>query len=286
VQALDILTDQAPDSGSKAIFGAIKEKVSSGSYLWEALALYPRAFPRLYISLVRAGEASGSTDQMLKRLSRYLEDSHRMKKIVKSASMYPILVTCIAACVITVMMVVVIPRFETMLSTNGEKLPELTQIVINLSKGMQNNFGLILAVVVGGIYLLRRYFESEEGRATLDRAVFDLPYMGPLMQKAGVARFSRTLQTLLASGVNLIDAIEVCRGTIDNAVLESAIDRIKNEIEGGKTLGQVISKLPVFPKMTAQMISVGESTGNLDKMLDKIAACPDSEPGGAFTLVY
>ncbi len=271
VQALDILCEQAPDAGSRAIIGAIKEKVSSGSYLWEALALHPKAFPRLYISLVRAGEASGSTDQMLKRLSRYLEDSNRMKKIIKSASMYPAVISFIAVGVIMLLMTVVIPRFESMLIGAGQTLPMPTQVVINISRFFQRNYLLILALIGGSIYLGRRYYQTPEGRSTFDRIVYEIPYIGGLMQKAGIARFARTMQTLLSSGVNLVDAIEVCRGTIDNAVLETAIDKIKAEIESGKTLAMVTSRLSVFPKMASQMIAVGESTGNLDKMLDKIA---------------
>jgi type IV pilus assembly protein PilC len=281
VQALDVLADQAIDKGTRAVISAIKEKVSGGAYLWEALMLFPKAFPRLYIALIRAGEASGSTDQMLKRLGRYLEDAARLKKMVKKASMYPAVVGVIGFGVIGLMLVVVIPKFESMLLTQGQKLPLPTQIVVNMSHFIQNNFAALAIGVVAAGYAIFRYVRSPEGKASLDRWLFDVPVLGAIMQKAGIARFARTMQTLLASGVNLIDAIDICRGTIDNAVIEDAITKIRHEVESGKTLGQVVSRIKAFPKMMVQMIMVGESTGNLDKMLDKVADFYEEDVDGA-----
>jgi type IV pilus assembly protein PilC len=255
----------------KGIISTLKEKVSSGTYFWEALSGYPKVFPKLYIALIRAGEASGSIDQMLKRLSRYLEDNERLRKMLKSAMMYPIIVVSIAVGVIALMLIFVIPTFEELLKTSGQELPGPTQFVITMSHMLVDN---IVYILVGGGtagYLVFRYIRSDEGRAFLDRALFRAPLFGDLMQKGGVARFSRTMQTLLSSGVNLIDAIDICKATIDNAVLEEAVGKIRADVEGGKTLGTVVAKLGVFPKMAIQMISVGESTGNLDKMLEKIA---------------
>ncbi len=281
VQALDVLADQAIDRGVRAVLSALKDKVSGGSYLWEALLLFPKAFPRLYVALIRAGEASGSTDQMLKRLSRYLEDSARLKKAIKRASMYPIVVSVIGFAVVIVMLAVVIPKFESLLIQQNQKLPAPTQILVNLSHFIQNNI-LALMIGIGAFcYALYRYVSSPEGRASLDKWLFTVPVLGQVMQKAALARFSRTMQTLLSSGVNLIDAIDICRGTIDNAVIEDAISRIRGEIESGKTLGQVVARIPAFPKMTVQMIMVGENTGNLDKMLDKIADFYEEDVDGA-----
>ena len=277
VQGLDILGEQSTDTTMKDIIAAVRERVSQGGYLWESLGVYTQVFPKLYIALIRAGEASGSLDQMLKRLSRYLEDSDRIKKMVKSAMMYPIIVVCIGISVVALMLIFVIPKFEEMLKGSDQELPLPTQIVINLSHFLANNILYIAATVGAVVYFGVRYFKSEEGRAFLDRLLFGVPLFGPMMQKAGVARFSRTLQTLLTSGVNLIDAIDICKATIDNAVLEEATGKIRVEVEGGKTLGAVIGKLGVFPRMAVQMIVVGESTGNLDKMLEKVADFFESE---------
>jgi len=277
VQSLEILSDQTPNATFKNVLIAIREKVSQGSYFWETLVNYPRIFPKLYVALIRAGEASGAIDQMLKRLSRYLEDADRLRKLLKSAMMYPVIVISIGVGVVALMLIFVIPKFEDMLKTSGQALPAPTQIVIDVSHFLAGN----LLYVVGGlgiaIYLAKRYVSTPEGRAVIDRIAYRLPMFGSLVQKAGVARFSRTMQTLLASGVNLIDAIDICKSTIDNVVLEEAVGKIRGEVETGKTLASVTAKVGVFPKMAVQMISVGESTGSLDKMLEKVADFYEAE---------
>ena len=277
LQSLEILVEQSSHPGMQKVLSDVKERVSRGTYLWESMAVYPRVFSKLYVALVRAGEASGSLDQMLKRLSRYLEDSERLKKQIKSAMMYPIIVMTIGISVVAVMLVFVIPKFEDMLKSSNQSLPFATQLVINTSHFLVNNIGFFVLGGGLGIYLLLKYFRSDEGRAFRDRLFFRVPIFGPIMQMASVARFARTLQTLLASGVNLIDAIEICRAAIDNVVLEEATAKIRSDIESGLTLGMSIKKLKVFPKMTFQMIQVGESTGSLDKMLDKIADFYESD---------
>jgi len=271
VQALEVLSEQADVGAARDMVNAIREKVTGGSYLWEALNAYPKTFPRLYVALIRAGESAGAMDQMLKRLSRYIEDSERLKKMIKGAMMYPIIVLSIGAAVISLLLIFVIPRFETLLTSAGQELPLPTKIVLVMSHKMVSNAHFILVGGGIGIYLLVRYIKSQEGRNFIDRLTFRAPIFGNLLQKSGVARFARTLQTLLASGVNLIDAIDICKATIDNIVLEEAVAKIRAEVEAGKTLGGVVGRLNVFPKMAVQMISVGESTGNLDKMLEKIA---------------
>ena len=277
VQALEILSDQAGKGPMRDIGIALRTRVSEGGYLWESLALYPKTFPKLYVALIRAGESSGSMDAMLKRLSVYLEEAEALQKMLKSAMMYPIIVMSIATGVIALMMIFVIPKFEVMLKGNNQELPMPTKFVINLSHFMINNIIFIIPGFILAVFLFKRFKSSDEGRIFLDRLGFKLPLFGPLAQKAGVARFSRTMQTLLMSGVNLIDAIDICKATIDNAVLEEAVGTIRAEIEQGKTLGAVFTKLPVFPKMAVQMISVGESTGALDKMLEKVADFYEAE---------
>lgn len=277
VQGLEILQGQLGASALKTIVLAVKEKISQGSYLWEGLSLYPNVFPKLYVALIRAGEASGSIDQMLKRLSRYLEDGERLRKMVKSAMMYPIIVMSIGAGVVSLMLIFVIPKFEEMLKGSNQSLPLPTQLVITSSHFLVNNIVYIAGAFLAIGYTVRRYVRSPEGRSLLDRVIFRMPLFGPMAQKSGIARFSRTLNTLLSSGLNLIDAIDICKATVDNAVIEAAVAKIRSEVEAGKTLGMVIGKLDAFPKMAVQMISVGESTGNLDKMLEKVADFYESE---------
>ncbi|MGZ3696833.1 MAG: type II secretion system F family protein [Bdellovibrionota bacterium] len=271
VQGLEILGEQAPDKSLKMIILSLREKVSGGMFFWEAIASFPKAFPKIFVALVRAGEASGSLDQMLKRLSRYLEDADRLRKLLKGAMMYPIIVTSIGIGVVALMMIFVIPKFEEMLKGSGQELPGPTQFVIDVSHFMAGNALYILISTVAFVYLTMRFAKSPSGKAIIDRTLFKAPFFGNIVQKAGVARFSRTMQTLLTSGVNLIDAIDICKATINNVVLEEAVATIRAEVESGKTLGSVVGRLNVFPKMAVQMMSVGESTGNLDKMLEKVA---------------
>lgn len=277
VQGLEVMIEQSSHPGMKAVLTQIREKVSQGSYLWESMSAYPRTFSNLYVSLIRAGEASGSMDQMLKRLSKYMEDEDRLRRMIKGAMMYPIIVTCIGIGVMVVMLVFVIPKFEEMLKQSGQELPAVTQAVINMSHFVQYNFLYIAGGVAAFIYAYKTYVSTREGRALKDRIVFRSPIFGVLAQKSGIARFSRTLQTLLSSGVNLVDAIDICKNSADNAVIEEAVAKIRGEVEGGKTLGTVLMKISIFPKMSAQMIMVGESTGNLDKSLDKIADFYESD---------
>ena len=277
VQGLEILSDQSTNKTMKGVIMVMKEKVAGGSYFWEALAAYPKIYPKLYVSLIRAGETSGSIDQMLKRLSRYLEDSYRLRKMVKGAMMYPAIVVSIGFLVIWAMLTFVIPKFEELLKSSNQELPLPTQIVLQISHFLTDNFLLITGGGAAVVVLLTKYVKSQEGRAFIDRAMFRAPLFGTIMVKSGTARFARTMQTLLSSGVNLIDAIDICKATVDNAVLEAAVSKMRSEIESGKTFGLVVSKAKVFPEMAVQMISVGESTGNLDQMLDKVAEFYEEE---------
>jgi type IV pilus assembly protein PilC len=277
VQSLDILADQASSPSLRNMCQGVKNKVSEGSFLWEALNAYPKAFPRLYLALVRAGESSGALDQMLRRLSAYLEDADRLKKMLKSAMMYPAIVISIGIVVVAAMLIFVIPKFEELIKSNGGELPAPTQFVINMSHFMVNNWLTIVTILGVAFFMLKKFFSSREGKVFIDRTMFRAPLFGPMMQKGGTARFTRTLSTLLASGVSLLDAIDICKQTIDNAVLEDAVGQVRVEIEQGKSLSAVFSKLTVFPKMAVQMMAVGENTGQLDKMLEKVADFYEAE---------
>ncbi|MCC7441223.1 MAG: type II secretion system F family protein [Bdellovibrionales bacterium] len=271
VQSLEVLQDQMTDRALKSILSAVKEKVSGGAFLWEALSTYPKAFPRIYLALIRAGESSGAMDTMLKRLSTYLEDADRIRKMLKSAMTYPIVVISIGIGVVFAMLAFVIPKFEELLTSAGQELPGPTKFVIDASHFVVGNFFYLVTGTIALVYVINRYVKSDEGRAVMHRVLFRAPLFGNLTQKAGVARFCRTMSTLLSSGVTLVDAIDICRMTIDNTVLEDAVSKIRADVESGKTLGAVVGKISVFPRMAVQMITVGETTGNLDRMMDKVA---------------
>jgi len=271
VQSLEVLEGQLDNPFLKNILSAIREKVSQGTFLWQSFAAYPKVFPKLYVALIKAGESSGSLDIMLKRLSRYLEDAERLKRLVKSAMIYPFAIMGVGTVVLGILLTFVIPRFEKILTAGGKELPYLTQVVIDISNIFKHNAQYITVGVIFLAFIVFKYVKTDEGRAFVHRAFFNFPILGPIMQKSGIARFSRTMSTLLSSGVTLIDAIDICRVTIDNAVIEASVKNIRKEVEEGKTLGLVVSKITVFPKMAVQMIMVGESTGNLDDMLERIA---------------
>lgn len=277
VQALEILGDQSSDTALRRIVPVVKEKVSQGAFLWEALNSYPKAFPKIYVALVRAGEASGAMDSILERLSRYLESSNKLQKMVKSAMMYPVIVGSIGMGVIVVMLAFVIPRFESMLKSTGGDLPTPTKMVIQISHFLSGNFFLLTLLAVGVGFFFARFRQTPEGRAVIERFQFTMPLFGSLVQKSSVARFCRTLSTLIVSGVNLIDAIEICRTAAGNIVVENSVVTLRKEVEMGKSIGAVMGKLSAFPKMASQMVSVGESTGSLEKMLERVADFYESD---------
>ncbi len=277
VQGLEILSDQSADPTIRTMLGELRDKVSQGSFFWEALAAYPRTFSKIYVALVRAGESSGSLDIVLKRLTRYLEDSERLRKMVVGALTYPAVVCVVGLGVVILMLVLVIPKFEEMLSANQTELPLPTQIVIGASHFLVNNFLPVTGVAALALFSAIRFFQTHEGKVLLDRTLFTLPVFGGLIQKGAVASFTRTLQTLITAGVNLVDAVDIARTTVDNVVIADAVSKIRGEVETGKSLSTVVTGISVFPKMAAQMISVGEATGNLDKMLEKVADFYEAE---------
>lgn len=271
VQGLEIISTQSISKPMKDLIISVKEKVSSGSFLNEALKQYPLVFSELYISMIKAGEASGSLDGIFKRLMRYLEDSIKLKKMVKGAMVYPVSVAVVAVGVLIIMLTFVIPKFEEMLVSQGQELPGITQFVIDASHFTQDNIFYILGGIGLFVVLLRRYLKSEEGKNFFDTAILRVPLFGELTKKVAVARFARTLQTMLSSGINLLDSLEISKGGIGNRVYAGQIAKIKSEIEGGKTLAIVLSKITLFPSMMVQMVTVGETTGNLDQMLERVA---------------
>ena len=271
IQALELFHDQETNPMMKKILSSSKEKIKSGTFLWEAFSAYPAVFEKVVVSLVRAGENSGTLDIMLQRCGKYLEVAHKTKKMIQSAMMYPLIVTLLAFAIVTGMLVFVIPKFEEMITAGGGQMPFVTQVVLDLSHFVTGNIFLLLGITLISGYVGTLYVKSAEGRVVMQRSMLRLPLFGELIQKSGVARFSRTMSTLLSSGVPLVDALDICKSAADHVAFEDALTEMKKEIELGATITSTMMKQPLFPKMATQMVSVGENTGSLDRMLEKVA---------------
>ena len=277
VQCLDILGTQQENATFKKVIMQIKSDVESGSTFSDALGKHPKAFDRLYVNLVAAGEVGGILDTILSRLAAYLEKNDKLRRKVKGALTYPAAVSVIATLVVVVMLTKVIPVFEKMFKDFGGTLPAPTQMVINISHWLQH-YILFMAIGVGVVgYAIKRWYGTTQGRAILDAMFLKSPIFGSLLKKVAVARFSRTLSTMLSSGVPILDALEIVARTAGNVVVEKEILNTKASISEGKTIAEPLQGSKVFPGMVVQMISVGEQTGAMDAMLGKIADFYDDE---------
>jgi type IV pilus assembly protein PilC len=271
VQSLDILSNQLENATLRGVTRAMKEKIEGGARFAETLRDYPNCFDELYVSLVVAGEEGGMLDAILVRLSNYIEKTEKLKKKVKSALIYPTSIVVVAIGVVLVLLLFVIPVFEGMFSSFGKALPAPTQMVINLSKFVKSSIHYIIIAAIVAVFLLRRYYKTEGGRRNIDRLTLKIPVIGLLLQKASVARVTRTLATLLTSGVSILESLTIVAKTAGNKIIEEALVKARGDISEGRSISQPLKESGVFPPMTVQMIQVGESTGALDSMLNKIA---------------
>ncbi len=271
VQALDSLANQQKNPYFKEIIFKIKQNVEEGTPFAEALKQYPKIFDRFYYHMVSAGEASGNLDATLKRLALYMEKSLALKGKVKKAMIYPAIVLTVTTIVLAIIMVFVVPTFEKMFGEMGQALPLPTQMVIEMSRLTKKYFPFFLVGTVIFVFLLKRYYRTEKGRLQIDALLLKLPLFGNLLRKVAVARFSRTLSTLISSGVSIIDALTIAAKTAGNVVVERAIYQVRQGVKEGQSIADPLAKSGIFPYMVIQMVSVGESTGVLEKMLDKIA---------------
>jgi type IV pilus assembly protein PilC len=277
VQCLDILGTQQENAAFKRIILQIKGDVESGATFSDALAKHVKVFDRLYVNLVAAGEVGGILDTILNRLAAYLEKNEALRRKVKGAMVYPASVTVIAIVVVVVMLVKVIPVFEKMFSDFGGVLPAPTQMVISISHFMQS-YIIYMVIAFGAVaFALKRIYGTPGGRSVMDGMFLKAPIFGNLLRKVAVARFSRTLSTMLSSGVPILDALEIVARTAGNVVVEREILRTKGSIAEGKTIAEPLQGSKVFPGMVVQMIAVGEQTGAMDAMLGKIADFYDDE---------
>jgi type IV pilus assembly protein PilC len=271
VQCLEILGSQEEDKHFAAVILATRGDVESGASLADAMRKHPKTFDPLFTNMIAAGEAGGILDTILKRLATYIEKAVKLQQQVKSAMIYPIAVIVIATVVVGVILWKVIPTFANLFAGLGAELPLPTRVVIALSNGLVR-FGPFVVVGIGGaLYGFKSYYATPNGRRTIDALILKMPILGPLMRKIAVARFCRTLSTLLASGVSILEALDITAKTAGNAIIEEAIQTTRKSIERGETIAQPLKDTAVFPSMVVQMIGVGEATGALDTMLGKIA---------------
>jgi type IV pilus assembly protein PilC len=277
VQGLDILANQQENQTFKKIILDIKSEVESGSTFAEALKKYPKHFDRLFCNMVAAGEMGGILDDVLRRLSEYLEKALRLKRKVKGALTYPIIVLSISTLVLGIILIYVIPVFEQMFADFGGCLPIPTQMVINLSNFVKSYILVIIGLLVFTVFLFKKYYDTEKGRHLIDKLILKSPVFGPLLKKVAVAKLTRTLSTLITSGVPILETLNVAAGTAGNKIVEEAIYNVRSSISEGRTIAQPLGESGVFPAMVVQMISVGETTGALDQMLNKIADFYDEE---------
>jgi type IV pilus assembly protein PilC len=271
VQCLDILGRQEPHKGFSATILKTRADVESGASLADAMRKHPRTFDDLFTNMVAAGEAGGILDTILKRLAVYIEKAVKLKGQVKSAMIYPIAVLSIAAIVVTVIMWKVIPVFAELFHGLDAELPMPTRIVIAISNFIVSWLWLVVLFIVAAVFALRTYYSTYRGRRVLDGIVLRLPVLGIIMRKIAVARFCRTLSTLLSSGVPILDGLDITARTAGNAIVEDALKDVRKGIERGETVSAPLAATKVFPSMVTQMINVGETTGALDAMLAKIA---------------
>src|SRR5688572_454759 len=282
VQCLDILGNQNTNKTFKEIIRTVKADVEQGSTFADALRKHPKPYDDLYVNLVQAGEIGGILDTILNRLAVYLEKADKLAKKVKGAMIYPSTVLVIAIGVVALMLVKVIPTFEKMFEDFGGELPGPTKVVVMLSHFMQQWIGVFLVVVIGSImaFFAARKRSLKFRRAT-DALALKLPVFGPLLRKVAVARFTRTLGTMIASGVPILDGLDIVAKTAGNMVIEEALRKVRAAITEGKTIAEPLAESDVFPGMVTQMIAVGEETGAMETMLAKIADFYDEEVDAA-----
>jgi type IV pilus assembly protein PilC len=271
VQCLEILGSQQENKTFAKILQQTRMDVEGGASLADAMRKHPKAFDDLFVNMIAAGEAGGILDTILKRLATYIEKAVKLKSQVKGAMVYPVAVIGIAGIVIAVILWKVIPTFAAMFEGLGAQLPLPTRIVIAMSNWFVRLLPFLVVFIVAGVFLFRRYYATHGGKRVVDRIILKLPILGILMQKIAVARFCRTLATLISSGVPILDGLEITAKTAGNSIIEDAIMSVRKGVEGGLTLAQPLRESGVFPNMVVQMIGVGEQTGALDAMLSKIA---------------
>jgi type IV pilus assembly protein PilC len=282
-QSLQILSEQSDSKVLRNVTKGIAGDVQAGATLAESFGKYPKTFDNLFVNMLAVGESGGVLDVVLQRLSVYIEKAARLKARVKSAMIYPITIIGVACLVIIFMMIFVLPTFANMFRSMGAELPLPTRIVMWMSDFTRKYILFILAGAAAGVYALKRYYQTDKGSTVIDTFALKVPVIGMLIRKVAVARFTRTLGTLISSGVPILEALLITARSAGNRVVERAVLQARQHVTAGGTLAEPLKSTPVFPPMVVHMISVGENTGALDAMLGKIADFYDDEVDAAVT---
>jgi len=281
VQALDILAEQSENKALKDITRSVVYDVESGHTLADALRKHPKAFSELYVNMVAAGEAGGILDTILLRLATFMEKNDALVRKVKGAMIYPAVIFSVAGIAIVILLIFVIPVFQDMFAGIGQQLPLPTRVVIGASSILKGFWWAIFGGIAITIFSIRKYYATPGGKLNLDKLMLNVPVLGDLIRKSAVSRFTRTLGTLIASGVSILDGLEITAKTAGNRVIHDAVMESRASIAGGETIAAPLQKSKVFPPMVISMIAVGEQTGGLDEMLSKIADFYDEEVDAA-----
>src|SRR2546426_5613052 len=281
VQALTILAEQTDNKALSEVTKKVVFDVESGNTVADALSKHPRAFTNLYVNMVAAGEAGGILDTILMRLATFLEKNDALMRKVKGAMIYPAVIMSVAAIAVAVLLIFVIPTFQNMFASVNLELPLPTRIVIGMSSILTHYWWAIIGAAGGFVFLLSRYYKTAPGRLQIDKLLLRLPVLGDVIRKSAVSRFTRTLGTLISSGVSILDGLEITARTAGNMVIHNAVMASRASIAGGETIAAPLQKSNVFPPMVISMIAVGEQTGGLDEMLSKIADFYDDEVDAA-----
>lgn len=281
IQCLDLLAQQEQNKAFAKIIRTVKEDIEGGTSLTDALKKHPKVFDDLFVNLIAAGEAGGILDVILQRLSAYLEKVMKLKAKVKSAMTYPIAVLVISFAVVALLLIKVIPVFKKMFEGMGGELPGPTQMLITASEFAQSYWWLIVGVIALIAFAFNRFYATQKGRWIVDSATLKAPVFGPLLKKVAVAKFARTMATMMSSGVPILEGLNIVSKTAGNVVVEDALLRTRQSISEGRSIAEPLSETGIFPAMVVQMISVGEATGALDSMLNKIADFYDDEVDAA-----
>ena len=281
VQSLDILAEQTENSALAKVLREVLYDVESGHTLAAAIGKHPKVFSELFVNMVVAGEAGGILDTILLRLATFLEKNDALIRKIKGAMVYPSVIFSVAGMAIVILLIFVIPTFQTMFESAGIPLPLPTRIVIGMSAFLQAFWWAVLGGIIAGAFAIRAIYATPGGNLAIDRILLTLPILGDLQRKAAVARFTRTLGTLVSSGVSILEGLEITAKTAGNRVIHDAVMSSRTSIAGGETIAGPLKESGVFPPMVVQMINVGEQTGGLDNMLTKIADFYDDEVDAA-----
>lgn len=281
LQSLEVLSQSAKSPALQIALKEMTAEINRGRRFGEAMAEHPKVFDRFYVNMVKAGEESGNIDQILNRLAMYIEKAAKISGKVKGAMVYPVAILIVAALVVSGLLIFIIPKFEALFASSGQELPALTKMVVDASKILIKYWWLIIGGAVGSVFLALNYYRSVEGKKTVDSIAIDVPVIGDLIMKASIARFTRTLSTLLGSGVNIMEALDIASKVVGNHVIESSLLRAREAIAEGKSLTVPLAKEKYIPSMVTQMIGVGEQTGAIDQMLAKVADFYEDEVDAA-----